>query len=117
MESENTKSRNTAKMRLLYKDHKALPKKTRQLVTGNSSDTLGLSNTLSEIIEAVANNSKNAHEVVSTEDLLAKTKIFNKKSEQRMQAWERNRKIKLRRKTCKHEQIYIDKNEKKQSLE
>ena len=107
MESKTTKSRNTAKMRLLYKDHKALPRKTRPLVTGNTSDTLGLSNTVSEVLEAVANNSKDAHELVSTEDLLAKTKIFNKKSRERALRWEEDRIRKLRCNTCKHEEISI----------
>ena len=50
LESKTTKSRNVAKMRLLYKDHKALQRKTRPLVTGNTSDTLGLSNTVSDVI-------------------------------------------------------------------
>ena len=99
MESKTSKSRNVAKMRLLYKDHKALPRKTRPLVTGNSSDTLGLSNTVSDVLEAVANNSKDAHELVSTEDLLAKTKIFNQRAQERMKKWDRDRIRKLR---CMH---------------
>ena len=103
MESKTTKSRNVAKMRLLYKDHKALPRKTRPLVTGNTSDTLGLSNTVSDVIEAVANNSKNAHELVSTEDLLAKTKIFNRRASERMRKWEQDRIKKLKCGQCQHE--------------
>ena len=109
MESKTTKSRNTSKMRLLYKDHKAVPRKTRPLVTGNTSDTLGLSNTVSDVLEAVANNSKNSHEIVSTEDLLAKTKIFNIRSNERRNKWESDRIRKLRCRTCQHEKIYMKK--------
>ena len=61
------------------------------------------SNTGNEIIEAVANNSKDAHEIVSTEDLLAKTKIFNKRAEQRRKTWKRDRIRKIRCKKCQFE--------------
>ena len=108
MESKTSKSRNTAKMRLLYKDHKAVPRKTRPLVTGNTSDTLGLSNTVSEVIEAVANNSKDAHELVSTEDLLAKTKKYNQKAEERSKRWERDRIRKIKCRKCQFEKILFD---------
>ena len=61
-----------------------------------------------EVIEAVANNSKDAHELISTEDLLAKTKLFNKKARARMMKWEKDRIRKLRCRTCKHEKRQLD---------
>ena len=61
-----------------------------------------------EVIEAVANNSKDAHELISTEDLLAKTKLFNKKARARMMKWEKDRIKKLRCRTCKHEKRQLD---------
>ena len=44
----------------------------RPVVGGCNSDTLGLSNTLSEVVESVANAVVDPFEVVSSEDLLSR---------------------------------------------
>ena len=70
-ESKITHSENIATMSLLLKDHKK-ELKTRPVVAGNESNTLGLSNMASEVIESIANCKSDPYEVISTEDLLAK---------------------------------------------
>ena len=42
------------------------------MVGGCSSDTLGLSNTLSEVVEAVCMATENPFEVISSEDMLSR---------------------------------------------
>jgi hypothetical protein len=79
MESKTTRSNNTADMHLLYKDHKKEPRKTRPMVTGCTSNTLGLSNSVSDVLEAVANSEPVPYEVNSSEDMLSRTKVFNEK--------------------------------------
>ena len=46
--SKTSHSENKAVLTLLYKDHKEIPGKTRHVATGNESNTLGLSNCVSE---------------------------------------------------------------------
>ena len=77
-ESKISRSQNIAKMRLLLKDHK---KKlcTRPVVSGCDSHTLGLSNMVSDLLEAVCNSVEDPFEVISTEDMLAKIKECNEK--------------------------------------
>ena len=71
-----TTSQNLASLRLLLKDHmKEL--KTRQVVTGNESNTVGLSNIMSDLVESLANAIENPGEVIRSEDLLAKIQICN----------------------------------------
>ena len=68
-DSKITHSSNVATMSLLLKDHKK-DLKTRPVVSGNESNTVGLSNMASEVAESVANCKSDPYEVISTEDLL-----------------------------------------------
>ena len=77
MDSIVTHSNNLAAMSLLYKDHK-LKEATRPVVSGNTSNSSALSNLVSGLIEAVANSISNPHEVISTEDMLARIVECNK---------------------------------------
>ena len=61
---------------MLLKEHKK-DLATRPVVSGCDSNTLGLSNMVSEFIDAVANSIDNPYEVISTEDLLARVHEFN----------------------------------------
>ena len=47
------------------------------MVSGCSSNTLGLSNLLSDIIESVCQRIKSPFEVISSEDMLAHISKFN----------------------------------------
>ena len=53
--SKVTNSENRAELYLSYKDHKKVPGKTRPIATGCTSDTLGLSNSVSSLVESLAN--------------------------------------------------------------
>ena len=64
----STRSNNLADMYLLYKDHKPEAKKTRPVVTGNSSNSRGLSNAVSNLLESVANSDDSAFESISGEE-------------------------------------------------
>ena len=59
-----------AVMTLLLKVHKA-GNKSRAVVTGNSSNSVGLSITVSMFLEAVAASIDSPYEVSSSEDLIA----------------------------------------------
>ena len=63
------KDQNTATLSLLYKDHKQEPGKTRPLVSGNTSNTQGLSTMGSFLFESAAQSIKKPLELNSTEDL------------------------------------------------
>ena len=104
--SKISKSENRADMYCLYKDHKAEPGKTRPVVTGCSSDTLGLSNGVSDVLESVANSEEMPYEVISSEDMLAATKTFNEKFMERRKIWQERRDEKLKCERCKFEEIY-----------
>ena len=69
--SKVTNSENRAELYLSYKDHKKVPGKTRPIATGCSSNTLALSNSVSSLVESLANAEDEKHEVISTEDLLS----------------------------------------------
>ena len=66
-----------AVMTLLLKDHKE-GNKTRQVVSGNSSNTIGLSIIASVFLEAVAASIENPFEVNSSEDLISRFEEVNK---------------------------------------
>ena len=53
----------------MYKDHK-VEGEFRPVVGGCNSDTLGLNNTLSEVIESVCMAVNEPYEVISSEDML-----------------------------------------------
>ena len=57
MTSKTTTSNNTASMYIALKDHKP-GDKSRPIVTGHSSNTRGMSNSVSDVLEAVANSER-----------------------------------------------------------
>ena len=65
-------------MYYLFKDHKAEPG-WRPVVSGCNSNTVGLSNILSDIIESVCSSIESPYEVISSEDLLSRIETFNRK--------------------------------------
>ena len=73
-QSKTCRSENRADLYLSYKDHKKIPGKTRPIATGCSSNTLALSNSVSTLVESLANSEDRKHEVISTEDLLYNAK-------------------------------------------
>ena len=77
MVSKQSSSENTAPMYFMYKDHKS-GGGYRPVVSGCNSDTLGLSNTLSEIIESVCMATESPYEVISSEDMLSRIVECNK---------------------------------------
>ena len=90
-----------------YKDHKNVPGKTRPIATGCSSNTLALSNSVSMLVESLANAETEKHEVISTEDLLYNAVKHDEKVE--MMRIERKQRI-LRKLRCKK----IEKSEKEE---
>ena len=64
-------------------------------MTGCTSDTRGLSNSVSSFLESVANSTQETFESISGEDMLAKTKVFNKDVKNIKQKWEKRREAKL----------------------
>ena len=78
LSSKTTKSENTAKLYLAHKDHKNEPDKTRPIGTANTSNTRGFANSVSDLIEAVANSETKNYEVISSEDMLHHVVKHNK---------------------------------------
>ena len=83
--SKMTSSKNTASLFLLLKDHKAVLD-SRGVVSANRSNTVGLSNIMSEIIESVANAAPNTTEVISSEDMLARIAQCNRELQSKREA-------------------------------
>ena len=94
LESKLSESCNIAPSYYMYKDHKA-EGGFRQVVGGCSSNTLGLSNLLSEVLESIASARKDPYEVISTEDMLARIDDANEKISELMEG--NNAKIELSR--------------------
>ena len=69
--SKTSSSGNVSSLYLMYKDHKP-GNKTRPVATGHSSNTIGLSNAISEVTEAVSRTEEDPYNVVSSEDMLAR---------------------------------------------
>ena len=107
MSSKTTRSENRASLYLMYKDHKKEPGKTRPVVTGCTSNTRGLSNSVSNFLEAVANCNTSNFESISDEDMLSKTKLNNKDIENIVERWEKRRESKIgkRCRKCNLEEI------------
>ena len=55
---------------MMHKDHKVEPEKGRAVATAITSNTTGLSNSVSDYIESLANSLEDPIEVNSTEDML-----------------------------------------------
>ena len=96
-QSKISHSENRAELYLSYKDHKKVAGKTRPIATGCTSDSLALSNSVSTLVESLANAEEEKHEVISTEDLLYNVKGHDEKVEEMRKI--RKRKI-LRKLRC-----------------
>ena len=70
-------------------------------MTGCTSDTRGLSNSVSSFLESVANSTEETFESISGEDMMSKTKVFNKEVKNIRQKWEKRREAKLAKNCCK----------------
>ena len=97
MASRVTHSHNLAVLYPLYKDHKSVPGKTRPVVTGCTSNSRGLSNAVSNLLESVANCNPNNFESISPEDMISKMKISDEKVDGILMRWEERREEKLRK--------------------
>ena len=73
IDSKRTTSENLANLWLAYKDHKKEKGKSRPIATGCTSNTRGLSNSVSNFLESVANSQTSKFESISSEDMLSKT--------------------------------------------
>ena len=67
----------------------------RGIVTGCTSNAKGLSNSVSDVLEAVENGEKDPYEVCSGEDLLSRVHAANKKALARRDEWMARRIVKI----------------------
>ena len=102
IDSKVTRSKNISTMYIVYKDHKKEPGKSRPIVTGNSGNTRGLSNSVSNLLESVANSIPNTFERISSEDMLFSTKEANKKIAKIKKEWREKISAKLKCTTCNY---------------
>ena len=100
VKSKVTRSGNQANLSLLYKDHKA-GNKTRPVASGNESNNLGLSNGVSEVLEAVSKGKIKPYSVISSEDMLARMAKYNKVIEEKNEEWSVIKAIKITCEECK----------------
>ena len=78
--SKITNSETQAPKYYLFKDHK-VNESWRPVVSGCHSNTLGISNLLSDLVESICCSVNNPYEVISSEDMLARIEEFNVKLE------------------------------------
>ena len=76
MNSKVTSSEQAASKYMMYKDHKK-GGGYRPVVSGCSSNTLGLSNLLSDVLESLCLSVVDPFEIISSEDMLASIERFN----------------------------------------
>jgi hypothetical protein len=69
-------------------------------VTGCSGNTRGLSNSVSNFLESIANSMENKFERISSEDMLHSSKEANKKMMEHKMHWQEKRRRKLRCTKC-----------------
>ena len=79
LHSKTSRSENRANLYLSYKDHKKEKEKTRPIGTANSSNTRAFANSVSDLLESVANSGEDKFEVISSEDMLYHTKESNER--------------------------------------
>ena len=94
LHSKTSRSENRANLYLTYKDHKKEKEKTRPIGTANSSNTRAFANSISDLLESIANGGEEEkkYEVISSEDLLHHTKESNRRvREQRADVEEREK--------------------------
>ena len=89
--SKTTTSENTSDLTLLHKDHKKEPDKTRPVATGNTGNTNGFSNSVSDLLESLANSEPDPYESISSEDMLNKITIYNENVRKRKIIWKLQR--------------------------
>ena len=106
MASKTIRSENIAELYLMYKDHKP-GKKTRPTATGHSSGSLGLSNAVAEVLEAVSNSETHRYNTISTEDMLARIMQYNKSVKEARIKYNEKRVRKLQCRKCQIME-YID---------
>ena len=75
--SKTSESEIVANKYFMYKDHKE-KESYRPVVSGCTSNILGLSGLLSDIVESLCMSVKDPFEIISSEDLLARISIFNR---------------------------------------
>ena len=100
MNSKVTHSENIADLYLMYKDHKN-GNKTRPTATGHASNTLGMSNAVAEVLEAVSNSETSRYNTISSEDMLARIDEYNELVRDKNRKYLAARMSKLRCKKCK----------------
>ena len=94
LHSKTSRSENRANLYLTHKDHKKEKEKTRPIGTANSSNTRAFANSISDLLESIANGGEEEkkYEVISSEDLLHHTKESNRRvREQRADVEEREK--------------------------
>ena len=99
--SKQSKSENTAKLYLVHKDHKKEQEKTRPIGTANTSNTRAFANSVSDLLESIANSEKETAEVISTEDLIHNTKKHNIEVKRVQEDWKMAKTNKEKCRTCK----------------
>ena len=83
-ESVITHSETSAPMYYLYKDHKKEPG-WRPVVSGCNSNTVGISNILSDILESICNAIEKPYEVIYSEDMLSRINKCNREIEREIE--------------------------------
>ena len=104
IDSKVSKSKNLSTMYLVVKDHKKEPGKSRPIVTGCSGNTRALSNSVSTLLESVANTIENVFESISSEDMLHSVKQSNAITTEIKYKWRVERLKKLRCTKCDFKQ-------------
>ena len=99
IDSKVVSSEQLADLYLTYKDHKE-GRKTRPVVTGCSSNSMGFSNSVSDLLESVNKANEDPYECISSEDMLANTEKFNTEARKIM---EEGRKHLMRKINCEKE--------------
>ena len=83
MKSKSCISDLSASKYLMYKDHKEKDA-WRPVVSGCNSNSLGLSNLLSDLVESICLSVNDPFEVISSEDMLAQFERFNEEIEEKL---------------------------------
>ena len=101
IKSKCVKSEQVSNLYMMHKDHKVEPEKGRAVATATTRNTTGLSNAVSDYVEALANSLENPIEVISTEDMLNRVDGHNKEVVKMREEFEERRGEKMCCKTCK----------------
>ena len=104
LDAKVTHSENISTMYVVVKDHKKEPRESRPIVTGCSGNTRGLSNSVSNFLESIANSIENKFECISSEDMLFNTKQANKEITEMIENWKKKRLAKLNTKKCPYKE-------------